>query len=148
MTFEKDDSEDSLAFRANGGEVECVADLTPGLRPLSECLSCESEGGSGGSDLLLLPASNQGLCVLLGVLINFTWSHLSNLFTFLLLFFQGRPSRVFRYYSSPIFFLRSSFLTASLRADCLVHLNSPFLPGIFPVPRDTCFKKTLFYFFK
>lgn len=44
MTFEKHDSKDSLAFRANVAEVECLADLTPGFLPLCECLNSTSEG--------------------------------------------------------------------------------------------------------
>lgn len=49
VTFEKYDSKDSLAFRANVGEVECAADLTPGILPLFECLNSASEGGSRDS---------------------------------------------------------------------------------------------------
>lgn len=46
VTFEKYDSKDSLAFRANVAEVECLADLTPGFLPRCECWNSTSEGAN------------------------------------------------------------------------------------------------------
>lgn len=76
VTFEKYDSKDSLAFRANVGEVECAADLTPGILPLFECLNSASEGGSRDSASASASVSNEERRVLPNVFIDFKCPHL------------------------------------------------------------------------